>query len=71
MDSAFEADWLYYEAARALFPQTYRGMAGFRPAWFLHVNPDAAFPRYTKTTDLTTRPACCSAPSKTSTPPPG
>jgi excinuclease UvrABC nuclease subunit len=27
-------------------------MIGMRPAWFLHVNPDADFPRYTKTTDL-------------------
>jgi hypothetical protein len=26
-------------------------MVGFRPAWFVHVDPDAAFPRYTKTTD--------------------
>src|SRR4051812_34617488 len=37
VDSPFEADWIYYEAARALFPQTYRGMVGFRPAWFVHV----------------------------------
>lgn len=56
VDSAFEADWLYYEAARQVFPESYQGMVGFRPAWFLHVNPDAIFPRYTKTTDLTNRP---------------
>src|SRR5437763_7344721 len=52
VDSAFEADWIYYEAARQLFPQTYQGMVGFRPAWFIRVDPDAAFPRYTKTIDL-------------------
>ena len=52
VDSAFEADWLYYEAARVLFPQTYAGMVGFRPAWFVHVNPETEFPRYTKTTEL-------------------
>jgi excinuclease UvrABC nuclease subunit len=52
VDSAFEADWLYYELARQLFPQTYQGMVGFRPAWFVHVNPEAAFPRYLKTIDL-------------------
>lgn len=52
VDSAFEADVVYYEAARQLFPSTYRGMVGFRPAWFAHINPDAPFPRYTKTTDL-------------------
>src|SRR3954451_11165654 len=53
VDSAFEADWVYYEAARRVFPRTYQGMVGFRPAWFVHVNPEARFPRYTKTTDLT------------------
>jgi excinuclease UvrABC nuclease subunit len=52
VDSAFEADWLYYEAARQVFPQTYAGMVGFRPAWFVHVNPDHNFPRYVKTVDL-------------------
>jgi excinuclease UvrABC nuclease subunit len=52
VDSTFEADAVYLEAARKFFPQTYEGMTGFRPAWFLHVNPEADFPRYTKTTDL-------------------
>lgn len=52
VDSAFEADWLYLEAARRIFPQTYQGMTGLRPAWFIHVNPDAPFPRYVKTHDL-------------------
>ena len=52
VDSAFEADWLYYEAARVVFPQTYAGMVGFRPAWFVHVNPEHNFPRYVKTIDL-------------------
>jgi hypothetical protein len=52
VDSAFEADVVYLEAARQIFPQTYRGMIGMRPAWFLHVDPDAQFPRYIKTTDL-------------------
>jgi excinuclease UvrABC nuclease subunit len=50
--SAFEADIVYLDAARQFFPQTYRGMTGFQPAWFIHVNPDARFPRYTKTIDL-------------------
>jgi excinuclease UvrABC nuclease subunit len=55
VDSVFEADWLYYEAARRVFPESYRGMVGFRPAWFIHVNDDANFPRYIKTIDLTIR----------------
>jgi hypothetical protein len=53
VDSAFEADWAYYEAARLVFPESYRGMVGFRPAWFIHINPSTDFPRYTKTIDLT------------------
>jgi hypothetical protein len=51
VDSAFEADAIFLEAARHVFPQTYRGMFGFRPAWFVHVNPWTTFPRYTKTSD--------------------
>jgi excinuclease UvrABC nuclease subunit len=53
VDSAFEADFIYLEAARVVFPQTYRGMLGFRPAWFVHVNPHTTFPRYIKTINLT------------------
>jgi hypothetical protein len=56
VDSAFEADLAYLEAARALFPESYQGMVGFRPAWFVHVDPDAPFPRYVKTHDLRPRP---------------
>src|SRR4051794_21862001 len=52
VDSAFEADWVYYEAARQVFPQTYQGMVGFRPAWFVHINPQTNFPRYVKTIDI-------------------
>jgi excinuclease UvrABC nuclease subunit len=52
VDSAFEADAIYLEAARQLFPESYQGMVGFRPAWFIHVNPEVAFPRYVKTIDL-------------------
>ncbi|QOV89978.1 UvrB/UvrC motif-containing protein [Humisphaera borealis] len=55
IDSDFEADWTYYEAARRLFPKTYQGMVGFRPAWFVHIDPAATFPRYTKTVDISGR----------------
>jgi excinuclease UvrABC nuclease subunit len=51
-DSPFEADAAYLEAARILFPDSYRGLLGFEPAIFVNVEPDALFPRYTKTTDL-------------------
>jgi len=49
VDSRFEAEWVYLEAARHFFPQTYRELAPAAPAWFAHVDPDAAFPRYTRT----------------------
>src|SRR6267142_5331979 len=49
VDSGFEADWIYLEAARQLFPRTYQGMVGFKPAWFVQVDPTNNFPRYIKT----------------------
>jgi excinuclease UvrABC nuclease subunit len=52
VDSTFEADWLYLEAARACFPDVYGQMVGFRPAWWVHVDPDAPIPRYQRTTTL-------------------
>jgi excinuclease UvrABC nuclease subunit len=52
VDSRLEADLLYHEIAQRLYPESYRGMLNFRPAWFLSVNPDAKFPRYAKTIDL-------------------
>lgn len=52
VDSAFEADWMYLEAARKLFPGVYRRLVGFRPAWFVSVDPDAQFPRFTRHDDL-------------------
>jgi excinuclease UvrABC nuclease subunit len=52
VDSAFEADWVYLEIARRVFPRSYRGMLGFEAAWFVHVNPAQRFPRYVKTIDL-------------------
>jgi excinuclease UvrABC nuclease subunit len=52
VDSAFEADLVYLDIARHIFPRSYRGMLGFEPAWFLHVNVAHNFPRYVKTLDL-------------------
>jgi excinuclease UvrABC nuclease subunit len=56
VESYFEADVVYLDLARAVFPQTYQGMVGFRPAWFVYVNPEAEFPRYTRTTDPAGKP---------------
>jgi excinuclease UvrABC nuclease subunit len=56
VDSAFESDIVYHDLAKKIFPETYRGMVGLRPAWFIHVNPEAQFPRYTKTHALGDKP---------------
>ncbi len=56
VDSAFEADRVYLEAARRLFPEDYRRMIPRERAWFLHVDPEATFPRYQRTDDLSPRP---------------
>ncbi len=49
--SAFEGDIVYLELARELFPRTYRKLIAHWTAWYVHVDPEAAFPRYVKTTD--------------------
>lgn len=52
VDSGFEADLVYLEAARRVFPRSYRGMLGFELPFFVHVDPSQSFPRYVKTTSL-------------------
>lgn len=51
VDGAFEADLVFLDIARTLFPDTYQGMVGFKPAWWLYVNPETDFPRYMRLTD--------------------
>lgn len=48
VDSRFEADWIYLQAAREVFPQSYRTMTGFWQAWFIHVDPSDEYPRFVK-----------------------
>ncbi len=62
VDSAFEADWVYHDIAHRVFPGTYQGMVGFRPAWFVHVDPEAEFPRYTKMIDIANKSGLCFGP---------
>jgi excinuclease UvrABC nuclease subunit len=52
VDSALEADLVYWSAARSLFPNGYQGIMANRPSWFVHVDPSAVFPRYVRTTDV-------------------
>jgi excinuclease UvrABC nuclease subunit len=38
LTTAFEGHWWYYRLARALYPQEYRKLISFGPAWFLHAD---------------------------------
>ncbi len=48
VDSAFEQDLTYLEAARVCFPESYGGVLGFNQAWFVHLNPETTYPRLTR-----------------------
>ena len=56
VDGPFEADWVYLETARRIFPQTWRELVPWTETFFLHIDPDEEFPRYVRTSDLS-RPA--------------
>lgn len=47
--SAFEADWVFLGLARERLPEVHRVVAERWRAWFVHVDPSAAFPRFAKT----------------------
>lgn len=51
VDSVFEQDWVYLETARSAFPDSYAGVLGFGPAWWIHVDPSAQRPRFSRTTE--------------------
>ena len=51
VDSVLEQDVVYLEAARALFPDSYAAVLGFRPAWFVEVDPSATHPRFVRTSE--------------------
>lgn len=55
VDSTLESDLAYLEIARQVFPDTYRKIVTLRPTWWLHVDPAAPFPRWTRTDDPTVR----------------
>lgn len=50
--SPFETTWIHWQAARDLYPGTYRELIAFPSAWFLRIDARAAHPRFTATTDL-------------------
>lgn len=44
--SQFEITYEYWRIARVLHPDSYLKQVGFGPAWFVHVDPNAAVPRF-------------------------
>ncbi|MFP4105946.1 MAG: UvrB/UvrC motif-containing protein [Phycisphaerae bacterium] len=52
--SHFENDLIYYRAARALWPRPsdFSEMIAWKPAWFVHVNPEEQFPYFRRTRDV-------------------
>ena len=50
-DSRFETDWRYLQLARRMYPDRYRDMVSFRPAWFVQVDPDRRTPCLTRCRD--------------------
>lgn len=51
VDSAFEQDVVYLEAARRAFPESYAGVLGFPAAWWVRVDPAAQHSRFVRTTE--------------------
>ncbi len=49
VDSHFESDLNYLQAAKEIFPDSYRKLVSARRAWFVQINPDAPHPRWTRT----------------------
>ena len=47
--SSFEAEWAYLQLARSRIPTTYASLLDHWRGWFVHVDPEADFPRWTKT----------------------
>ena len=50
--SPFAANWWYWKAARTLFPQTYRELIPFRPAWWIALDAAEPFPEFRRTQSL-------------------
>ncbi|HUO08953.1 MAG TPA: hypothetical protein VM008_11670 [Phycisphaerae bacterium] len=50
--SPFAANWWYWNAARTLFPQTYKQMVASRPAWWIALDRDEPYPEFRRTQNL-------------------
>jgi len=50
--SRFQSDLYFLELARAIWPDNYTSLLAYKPAWFVHVDPDHSHPRFVRTRDL-------------------
>ena len=46
VDNPLESDLAYLDVARAVYPSTYKKIVTLRPAWWVHVDTDADYPRW-------------------------
>lgn len=46
VDSTLEAEWIYTQLARELFPDAYQKMLANWAPWYLTIDPEARFPRW-------------------------
>jgi len=61
----FEMDWRYLQLARAIWPKSYAKLLSWKPAWFIHVDPDEAYPHFERTRDVLASPGRCVGPFET------
>ncbi len=52
MHSPLLAQYTYRQVARELFPERYRQMLGWRPAWWVSINLNEEYPRLRRTQEL-------------------
>lgn len=46
------AHYYYWAVAKDVFPERYKEMLGWRPAWWINIDPHDRFPRFRRTQDL-------------------
>ncbi len=63
--SHFETDLEFLEAAARMWCDSYADLLGWSPAWFVHVDPQSAYPHFARTRDLAKAPPSCVGPFPT------
>jgi excinuclease UvrABC nuclease subunit len=61
----FEMDWRYLQLALAIWPKSYAKLLSWKPAWFVHVDPDEPYPHFERMRDVLAAPGRCVGPFET------